>query len=184
MHTPIPVSLLLSELKKGCPGITQIWGNFLSEAVIMCFDYHKYASKTKILLDGINTGDYEVIWLDEVSEQLRRSWQDHKEMVSFGACGIAVLLVLNFTNYTVLERARIGTGVDYWLSEKDEEDTSLPFQRAARLEVSGILKGEMPIFKSRVKQKIEQTEPTDSTNLPAYIVVVEFSQPMAKMVKK
>ncbi|MGL4620826.1 MAG: hypothetical protein ACRCZS_17480 [Chroococcidiopsis sp.] len=32
---------------------------------------------------------------------------------------------------------------------------------------------------ARVKQKIEQTRPSDAQGLPAYIIVVEFSRPIS-----
>ena len=35
-----------------------------------------------------------------------------------------------------------------------------------------------------VRQKLEQVKPSDSLGLPAYIVVVEFSTPLSKVVKK
>jgi len=181
MDASIPTSLLVNLLKQGCPGISQATGHHLSEAVLVCFDHHNYPTNTKISLDGITKGSFEVIWSDEVTDQIRNSWQEPKEMVNYGACGIAILIVLTFTKYTVIRQARIGTGIDYWLSEKDNP---LPFQDSARLEISGILKGDTTTFNSRVRQKINQTEPTDKTKLPAYIVVVEFSTPMAKMVKK
>jgi hypothetical protein len=52
-----------------------------------------------------------------------------------------------------------------------------------RLEVSGIRKGDDSRIKARIKQKLEQVSPTDG-KLPAYIVVVEFSNPLAFIVKK
>jgi hypothetical protein len=52
-----------------------------------------------------------------------------------------------------------------------------------RLEVSGIRKGDDSRIKARIKQKLEQVSPTDGT-LPAYIVVAEFSNPLAFIVKK
>jgi hypothetical protein len=63
------------------------------------------------------------------------------------------------------------------------DNNELPFQNAVRLEVSGIRKGDDSRIKARIKQKLEQVSPTDGT-LPAYIVVVEFSNPLAFIVKK
>jgi hypothetical protein len=53
------------------------------------------------------------------------------------------------------------------------------------MEVSGILK-ETPNnnFKARIKKKRTQTKPTDSTGLPAYISIIEFSTPKAFFGKK
>jgi len=46
-------------------------------------------------------------------------------------------------------------------SEPDEE---LPFQNRVRLEVSGIRSGDSSRVKARVKQKKEQTNPSDCKN--------------------
>ena len=60
---------------------------------------------------------------------------------------------------------------------------SYHFKMQVRLEVSGIRKGDDSRIKARIKQKLEQVSPTDGT-LPAYIVVVEFSNPLAFIVKQ
>jgi hypothetical protein len=49
----------------------------------------------------------------------------------------------------------------------------------ARLEVSGIRKGNRAQINARVKQKTEQTRASDVQGLPAYIIVVEFSRPIS-----
>jgi hypothetical protein len=55
-----------------------------------------------------------------------------------------------------------------------------PFERKARLEVSGILQGGAEIVAARVREKIRQTR-RSAGDYPAYIVVVEFGTPMARM---
>jgi hypothetical protein len=54
----------------------------------------------------------------------------------------------------VVERSRRGTGFDYWLGKKGDNN-QLPFQNAVRLEVSGIRKGDDGKIKARAKQKLE-----------------------------
>ncbi len=92
------------------------------------------------------------------------------------------MLIDKLTPYTVIERSRKGTGFDYWLSTKDETD-ALPFQNKVRLEVSGIRRGNDSRVRARVKQKIEQTNPSDGV-LPAYIIVIEFSRPLSFITEK
>ncbi len=83
------------------------------------------------------------------------------------------------TALTVIERSRKGTGFDYWLGTQGSTAT-LPFDRMARLEVSGIRsKGNRSQINARVKQKTEQTRASDAQGLPAYIIVVEFSRPIS-----
>lgn len=55
----------------------------------------------------------------------------------------------------------------------------MPFENKARLEVSGIRNGNQKVVTARVRAKLAQTEVSDETRLPAYIVVVEFGQPVA-----
>ena len=58
------------------------------------------------------------------------------------------------------------------------------FQQMYRLEVSGILKGSKGQINQRLKEKVEQTKKSDNLNLPAYVVIVEFSQPLVNIRKR
>jgi hypothetical protein len=58
------------------------------------------------------------------------------------------------------------------------------FQRKARLEVSGILRGDTRRINSRVREKMEQTKQSDQLSIPAYIAVIEFSTPRSKVVQR
>lgn len=67
----------------------------------------------------------------------------------------------------------------------DKEDFGgLPFQRKARLEISGIRKGDGSDINRRVNLKVEQIKRSDDSGFPAYIVVVEFSNPMSRFIEK
>lgn len=90
------------------------------------------------------------------------------------------MLAIHETDYTIIERSRKGTGVDYWLGHDDD----IPFKKSARLEVSGIFTGGEKPLETRFKKKIKQTNQSDSTQLPAYISIVEFSSPIAKFAQK
>ena len=117
-----------------------------------------------------------------ITDQMLHCYNNSKYTTEQAAYGIAFLIIQELTDYTVIERSRRGTGFDYWLGKKGDNN-ELPFQNAVRLEVSGIRKGDDSRIKARIKQKLEQVSPTDGT-LPAYIVVVEFSNPLAFIVKK
>lgn len=123
---------------------------------------------------------FQVKWDNQITDQIRNSWNDTQDLTEFGAMGIGILLILKLTDYTVIRRARKGEGIDYWLGKKDSE---LPFQEFARLEISGILEGSDSKIKVRIKQKKVQTFPTDG-KLPAYISVTEFSKPVSYLEKK
>ena len=81
----------------------------------------------------------------------------------------------------MIRRSPKKTGFDYWLGNKKDD---YPFQDKARLEVSGILKGNNSIINQRLKEKKKQTMISDSLKLPAYIIVVEFSNPLCKTAKR
>ena len=86
------------------------------------------------------------------------------------------MLALHQTDYTVIERSRKGTGFDYMLGDRQEPF----FIPKARLEVSGIMhETDGNTVEQRFRQKSKQTLKTDTTRLPAYVAVVEFSKPKA-----
>lgn len=92
------------------------------------------------------------------------------------------MTIRQLTEFTVIERSRKDTGFDYWLGSEDTAG-DLPFQNKVRLEVSGIRKADDSRIRARVKQKIEQTNPSNG-KFPAYIIVVEFSRPLSFIVEK
>jgi hypothetical protein len=113
---------------------------------------------------------YTLDW-QPVTEQTRRCWNDEQYTTEQAAYGFAFLLILQLTALTVIERSRKGTGFDYWLGTQGSTAT-LPFDRMARLEVSGIRsKGNRSQINARVKQKTAQTRASDAQGLPAYIIV-------------
>ena len=97
-----------------------------------------------------------------------------------GAVGIAVLIAKREVEPDVIEASWTGTGFDWWLGEESNET----FQRKGRLEVSGIRQGSDRDIDRRVRQKLRQTSLSDYTGLPAYVIVVEFGQPAARVVEK
>jgi len=86
--------------------------------------------------------------------------------------------VVALTEYTVVERARKGPGFDYWLGKKDS--VAPLFQDKARLEVSGLRRGDDRSLESRVRRKAKQIEASDR-GLPGLVAVVEFSSPRTRV---
>ena len=115
-----------------------------------------------------------------VTDQVRRTWADLKEATEKGAEGIAILLVKLETGYTTIERAAIGTRIDRWLGYESDAPY---FQRKARLEITGILRGDDGDVAKRLKEKMDRLA-LASSQLPAYVVVVEFSRPLAEVGSK
>lgn len=169
--------LNLQSLSQGLPAITPAFGAAIAEAGAICLTDEAQQPGVTLKVEGEFSATFKLDW-QPVTEQTRRCWNDEEYTTEHAAYGIAFLLILQLTNLTVIERSRKGTGFDYWLGNQNSA-TTLPFERMARLEVSGIRKGTQGQINTRVKLKTEQTRASDAQGLPAYIIVVEFSRPIS-----
>ena len=178
----------LAKLFEGLPGLTKRRGGAHYEAALVCLEKH-HQSGVQCHLNSLNENlaTLELVWAEEITEQTRNSWNDLIEATEWGAAGIAILVILEFSEYTVIRRSKRGTGFDYWLGYKKDVDNfgENVLKDEARLEVSGILSEQKPgRIKQRVREKIKQTKKSDDSEMPAYIVVVEFSSPVVYMVDR
>ena len=161
------------------PALSANEGGSLAEAASVCLDANSHHSPITLVVRGDFQRIVSLSFL-EVTEQLRRTHGDPDAATERGACAIAILLVCNLREYTVVLRSYKGTGVDYFLGNKDD----FLFQNSARLEVSGIAKGTEADIRRRKKTKLEQTVRSDTSQLPAIVVIVEFSRPLAEVVER
>lgn len=162
-----------------CPCITKAQGRHLAEAASVCIENRQHSSSKT--LDVI--GDLAAVFLlsrPRITDQMIRSLADLTEATGFGAAAIAICIVEELTEYQAVHRSAIGTGHDYWLSDKADDDLSF----SARLECSGTLQGGERERKRRVREKLKQTEQSDATGIPAIVVVVDFSDLVAQVAKK
>ena len=165
----------LDDLQKGMPAITPSFGGYLAEASAFCLSENGHSSGVILKVQGKYVDNYNLIWNFEITDQLKRCLNDTEEATEYGATGIVLMLIKTLTAYKVIKRSRKGTGFDYWVGF---ENDSKNFQNTARLEISGILCGDSSLINSRVRFKIKQTDKSDSLDLPAIVVVVEFSAPI------
>jgi hypothetical protein len=169
--------LSLSRLKQGFWGVTRAFGEAYFEACLICLGNQNHQSGVELALDGEVSTSLHLNWNEAVSNQMRDSWRDLQFATEFAACGTAFLLMQHVVGYTVIRQSQRGTGVDYWMGTQ-ETDTLL-VQEKARLEVSGILTADnLSTVKSRAAQKRKQVL-AFAHHLPVYVVVVEFSRPIA-----
>ncbi len=167
--------LNLNDLGDGLPAITPAFGMVLAEAGGICLESQGHSQGDLLQVNGDCHNRYALAW-PPVTEQAKRCWNDHQVATEHGAVGLAVLLVKKEIGYEVIERSRKGTGFDYWMGD----DSEVPFQNKARLEISGIRCGEKRDVRARVNQKLKQTNPSDGL-LPAYVVIIEFGSPLAEV---
>jgi hypothetical protein len=170
------LNLDLSELATGFPHVPPECGAALTQAAVVCLKHLGHSSGVRLQVDDPFLRRAGLEWSLVLTEAMRRYWNDLEEAVEQGAYGLAILLMRHLTGYTVIERSRKGTGFDWWLGAEDDL-----FQAKARLEVSGILRGSARRIRSRVSAKKKQTKSSEQLLLPAYIVVVEFGTPRARV---
>jgi hypothetical protein len=150
-----------------------------SEAASVCLDNQGHKSGKEIKIEGDLEGQFKLVW-KEITQQIRSSRNDLEDAVEGGAYCLAMLVIEKLTSLKVTKQSQKRTGFDYWLGEGNEPG----IQGLARLEVSGILKGTKGQINQRLKEKMRQTQKSDNLNIPAYIVIVEFSQPIMKIKKR
>ena len=170
-------NLVLQDLGKGLPAITPAYGTCLAEAGAVCFEDNGHCCGVLMEVQGHLSDSFAVHW-PTVTQQMRLCWNDLEFTTEQGAYGVAFLVLMALTPFTVIRRSRKGPHFDYWLGYKD----SVLFQDAARLEVSGIRKGDTTHINARVKQKFSRAE-NSPNSLPLYVAVVEFGKPASKVVK-
>ncbi|MEM1324894.1 MAG: hypothetical protein AAGI23_03010 [Bacteroidota bacterium] len=173
--------LNLYELKEKSYVPSKRMSDFLSEAASVCLENQNHSQGVELKVTGALEGNIQLSW-EETTQQIRDNWSDLQEATEYGATCIAILLLQEMTDLKVIRRSPKGTGFDYWLGNKKDND--FPFQEKAVLEVSGILKGTPSQVNQRLKEKMIQTEQSDDLKLPVYVIVVEFSTPVCKIAIK
>jgi hypothetical protein len=175
-----PLTLSFDALKSGQLGVSAVYGSFLAEAASHCLRCNDHASPVILHITGNLSTSGSLTW-DGAGERDDRTWADLQEATEYGAYGVAIIVALPLTEMPRVERSAKGTGVDYWVG--DGKDQRGIFQRAARLEVSGILNGDEAKIAARLQEKLTQTKRSDTTGMPAYVTIVEFGSPESRFVK-
>lgn len=148
-----------------------------TEAAAVCLENQGHKNKVNFKIQNEKNTIVELNWV-AISQRIRDNWLDLQEATEYGAICLAIWAIHEKTEYKVIRRSPKLTGFDYWLGDKTSE---YPFQDKARLEVSGILKGTKSQIKQRLNEKLKQTKRSDHLNLPAIVVIIEFSEPVAKI---
>lgn len=150
------------------PGLSPTKGQDLADAGSVCLEEQGHSVGVRLRVEGDASIDSHELRWPPVTERLRLTHADLQEATELGAAGIAILLSAQETGHAVLQRAGINAGVDYWLGDA-------PGSVRARLEVSGLLRGDRARINARVSQKAAQTARSADSGFPVYVVVVEFS---------
>jgi predicted transcriptional regulator len=152
---------------------------YYAEAAAICFEVNNFEGTVSLKIEQAEkeVAVFHFKW-ETVNQQVKDMHNDLVYETEYGAYCIAFLIIHHLTDYKVIRRSKRKTGFDYWLGKKE---TEYPFTDAARLEVSGILKGKNKEIEQRMKGKRAQVKQSDSSPLPAYVIVTEFKQPISKI---
>jgi hypothetical protein len=161
--------LSLSALARGMEGLSPTKGRELAEAASVCLCHGGHRPEVELVVTGHWQCSRALVF-EEPSPQALRAHADLQEATESGACALAIVVARDETGLEVVERARKGTGVDYWLGR-----TVGVFE--ARLEVSGILAGSERDVARRLRQKLEQMKRSQADDVPGYAAIVEFTRP-------
>jgi hypothetical protein len=177
-----PYTVNFDSLRVGKLGLSAGYGTFLAEGAAVCLYKNHHHSPSDLVLTLDASAIATLLW-NEVGSELDATWADLKEAAEYGAYAVAIVVCLQATNLTRVERcAQEGTGIDIWLTN-NRDDRGI-FQHSARLEVSGILQGDQRRIAARLKDKLNQTKKSDDTEVPAYVAIVEFGSPEMRMTKR
>jgi hypothetical protein len=112
-------ALDLGRLCQGYPRLSEALGTCLANAAGVCLEERRHGLGVVMAIRGDLTASYVLRW-PKIDERIRSEWSDPQEATEQGACGIAILLIVNLTDYHVVQRSWKGTGFDYWLGLKDD----------------------------------------------------------------
>lgn len=177
--------LKLDSLTSGIPALTAKKAGVHMEACIWCLAECKHSNGVELVVNSdISNTKYRICWPEDAVdiEAIYRAY-NQDDGPEQGAEAIAFLIIREQTDFTAIRRAITKTGIDYWLGYQTKGSDQLFAETSARLEISGILRQtdtNKPEY--RAKKKIIQSQQSDSTSFPAYVVIVEFSQPSSMIV--
>ncbi len=167
----------LNDLPDWVPAFSRHQVLFYAEACAAALELQGHMPGVMFQLEGEFHNKVHVKWGEKIK---RVGLNDPRDLAEFGAIALAFCIITKFSEYDVIEQSVIGNGFDYWLGYKEpalkrDPDNFLN----GRLEISGILKGNDRDVAARLRQKIRQTGISDYLNIPAIIVIVEFSAPFS-----
>lgn len=177
------MTFTLEDLKDALIYFSTTQSQSFTENCIVALEEIPHVSGCELDVSGLHNGKIPLEWSTNV---VKNGYKEKNKFTEKGAEALSFLLATNFTEYDVVEESTIGTGFDYWLGYSVDHENYDPYNFFnARLEISGILRENSGnSFDKRIEQKKKQTNVSDSTGLPAYVSVVEFSNLKAHISKK
>ena len=176
----------LEQLFEKSEGVNPTILAYLSQAAVFCLQKQGHNSPKEGAVEGDWSGLMSISWNQGNQKKLTKNWVGN-DATECGAIIIALSLVA-CKNYRVLEKVPVSsstepTGFDYWLEDANPNRTP-GLKNKVRLEVSGIMKGSESDINRRTRDKIKQVQVSDYRGYGAIILIVEFSNPEARVCQK
>ncbi len=173
--------LHLHKLKEYVTAISPVQCDYFVEACIVALENQGQYSPVKLMVEGDFEREFTLSWSGNVKKE---GWQEKRVSAENGSIAIAFFLILEMTDYEVIQQSIIGTGFDYWLGFKRNHPNYDPDNFLnARLEVSGINRGNESLIQQRVRQKLRQVKLSKGFSISAFIIVTEFGTPKSIMIQ-
>jgi hypothetical protein len=171
----------LSRLKRGRKALTKAYGTVMAQNAAVSLDRQGHKSPVSLTASGKLEEVFDLVWFP-ATDQMHRSFCDDKKAASEGAYGVAILIMEVVYGQSPVFQSAVrsdgdATGIDYWMAAIGDRK----YVWVSRLEVSGINKGTASEVNTRLRVKANQSKRSDSSGLPAYIIIVEFSGPVTKL---
>src|SRR5262245_51936941 len=165
--------LLLDDLGSAYAQLPSASGIHLAHAAAICLHDRGHRTGVHLRVHGEVEDTLEVHWRFPITRAMESFWNDMQVATGQGAYGISLVLLHEVRNWQVVERSRKKSGFDWWLGTADNY-----FQQKIRLEVSGILRGDIARIKSSATEKRRRLRRYPMVVSPAIVAVVEFGTPL------
>ena|ERR1039457_5576396 len=169
----------LDILRKGMPMLTKAMGKRYATAAVFCLERTGHVSGVTLITQGDFNIPYRVQW-SKIDAQIERD----DNATEWAAAGLAIMVVRAQTGKVVQNQAMSEDGtIEYWLGEPND-DEPFGFQSMIRLRVSGVWRADDSDIASEALTKLTAMRDPEHRKLRAYVVIVEFGRPTARVVSQ
>jgi hypothetical protein len=177
-------SIKIEDLYQQLEGVlSQNFAGMLVESCVFCLESETHTSGIELIPYAHKKNNLRsskrLEWTTTITPPLKSTLKDANRATDNAAMCLSLLLTPQLTGFTHFESSQKGDGIDFWLSRADE------LEFTARLEISGIRQSTADnSVKKRLKMKLSQVKQSDSSQLPAFVSIVEFSKPEMLYIQK
>lgn len=175
-------ALQLENLSQLIDTISSVQCDYYSEGCMVALEKQGHLPGVELSIEGVESASFILVW---DTSPIRSGWQEIRDIAEVGSIALAFFVILELTEYQVIEQSIIGSGFDFWLGYKEKHENHDPDNFLnARLEISGINKGSRREMAQRLRKKMHQLGVSDHLKTPGYVIIIEFGTPICIIVQK